>query len=203
MPLFMHGCMKSMAIKQHLFWERPCFAWPRIFAARAHTSPFFEEPSTSVSGHRGRTGAALDLQATLVGSSDEHLVLMSTMSVRPLTALGHNVTRRCLLSACRLEDDVGKLVLCSKDHPIFLILNRCVFNVFLRERGCGSREGKAGMVRKKSVWEVQTRHCSVADVTGYRLVLCLLQCDVTPGSTRGCCVEVQLCHFVKVLVLTN
>ena len=118
MPLFMHGCMKSMAIKQHLFWERPCFAWPRIFAARAHTSPFFEEPSTSVSGHRGRTGAALDLQATLAGSSDEHLGLMSAMSARPLTALGHNVTHRCLLSACRLEDDVGKLVLCSKDHPI-------------------------------------------------------------------------------------
>ncbi len=35
--------------------------------------------------------------------------------------------------------------MCSKDHPIFLILNRCVFNVFLRERDCGSREGKAGM----------------------------------------------------------
>ena len=59
------------------------------------------------------------------------------------------------------------------------------------------------MVRKKSVWEVQTSHCGLPDVTGYRLVLFLLQCDVTPGSTRGCCVEVHLCHFVKVLVLTN
>jgi hypothetical protein len=38
-----------------------------------------------------------------------------------------------------------KMVLCSKDHLIFVILNRSVFNVFLRERGCGSREGKAGM----------------------------------------------------------
>ena len=144
MPLFMHGCMKSMAIKQHPFWERPCFAWPRIFAARAHTSAFFEEPSTSVSGHRGRTGAALDLQATLAGSSDEHLGLMSAMSARPLTTLGHDVTHRCVLSTF-FGGDGKKLVLCSKDHPIFLILNRCVFNVFLRERGCGSREGKAGM----------------------------------------------------------
>ena len=30
-------------------------------------------------------------------------------------------------------------------HLYFGKLNRCVFNVFLRERGCGSREGKAGM----------------------------------------------------------
>ena len=139
----MHGCMKSMAIKQHPFWERPCFAWPRIFAARAHTSVFFEEPSTSVSGHRGRTGAAVDLQATLAGSSDEHLGLMSVMSARPLTALGRDVTRRCLLSD--VMRTALKMVLCSKGHLIFLILNRCVFNVFLRERGCGSREGKAGM----------------------------------------------------------
>ena len=64
-------------------------------------------------------------------------------------------------------------------------------------------EGQAGMVWKKSVWGVQRRYCGVADVTGYRLVLFLLQCDVTPGSVRGCCVEVHLCHFEKVLVLTN
>ena len=142
----MHGCMKSMAIKQHPFWERPCFAWPRIFAARAHKSPFFEEPSISVSGYGGRTGAAVDLQATLAGSSDEHLGLMSAMSARPLTALGRDVTHRCLLSD--VMRTALKLVLCSKDHPIFLILNRCIFNVFLGEEAVGVGRGRQVCVHK-------------------------------------------------------
>jgi hypothetical protein len=68
---------------------------------------------------------------------------MSAMSARPLTALGSDVTRRCLLSD--VMRTALKMVLCSKDNPIFFILNRCVFNVFLRGRGCGSREGKVGM----------------------------------------------------------
>ena len=44
-----------------------------------HTSVCFEETRTSVSGHHGRTGAVLDLGATLAGSSHEHLGLMSAM----------------------------------------------------------------------------------------------------------------------------
>ena len=47
------------------------------------------------SGHRGRTGADLDLGTTLEGSSDEHLGLMSAMSTRPLTTLCHGVIHRC------------------------------------------------------------------------------------------------------------
>jgi hypothetical protein len=48
------------------------------------------------------------------------------------------------------------------------------------------------------------RWCSgVADDTGRLLILFLLQSDVVGGSTRGCHVEVHLCHFVKVLVLKN
>ena len=106
----------------------------------------FEFPRTSVSGHRGRTGAAVDLQATLAGSSDEHLGLMSAMSARPLTALGRDVTRRCLLSD--VMRTVLKMVLCSKDHPIFLILNRCVFNVFLGEEAVGVGRGRQVCVHK-------------------------------------------------------
>ena len=37
----------------------------------------FELPRTSVSGHRGLTGLSLDVGATLVGSSDENIGLMS------------------------------------------------------------------------------------------------------------------------------
>ena len=47
-PLSMHGCMQSMAIKQHGFWERPCMA-PYFCGASAHIG-LFEEPRTSVSG---------------------------------------------------------------------------------------------------------------------------------------------------------
>jgi len=49
----------------------------------------FEESRTSVSG-RGRTGATFDLGETLTGSSDEKLGLMSGMSARPLTMIGHD-----------------------------------------------------------------------------------------------------------------
>jgi hypothetical protein len=45
--------------------------------------------SSTVSGHHGRTEEVLDIGATLAGSSDENLVLVSGMSARPLTALGH------------------------------------------------------------------------------------------------------------------
>ncbi len=50
----------------------PSYLWREITRR-----PFFEEQRTSVSGHIGRTGASLDLGATLSlslsGSSDEHL----------------------------------------------------------------------------------------------------------------------------------
>ena len=49
----------------------------------------FELPRTSASGHREHTGAALDVGATLAGSSDETIGLMIGMSARSLTALGH------------------------------------------------------------------------------------------------------------------
>ena len=39
-------------------------------------------------GHRGPTGAAVDLGATLAGSSDCRLSKMRACSVRPLPALG-------------------------------------------------------------------------------------------------------------------
>ena len=48
----------------------------------------FEEPKARGCGHRGRTGAAVDLGATLAGSSDCKLSKMRVYSVRPLTALG-------------------------------------------------------------------------------------------------------------------
>jgi hypothetical protein len=67
-PLSMHSCMDSMAIKQHPFWSRPCMT-PHFCGASPHIDPF-EEPKTRGWGHRGRTGAAVDLRATLAGSSD-------------------------------------------------------------------------------------------------------------------------------------
>jgi hypothetical protein len=60
----------------------------RTFLRREHAHRLFEEPRTSVSGHRGRTGAALDLGATLAGSFDSKLSTMRAFSDRPLTALG-------------------------------------------------------------------------------------------------------------------
>ncbi len=60
----------------------------RTFLRREHGHGLFEEPRTSVSGHRGRTGAALDLGATLAGSFDSKLSKMRAFSDRPLTALG-------------------------------------------------------------------------------------------------------------------
>jgi len=48
----------------------------------------------SVSGHHGRTGEVLDVGVTLAGSSDENLVLVSGMSARPLTVLGHVTLRK-------------------------------------------------------------------------------------------------------------
>ena len=54
---------------------------------RAHRP--FELPRASVSGHHRRTGAALDVRATLAGSSDENLGPTTGMCARPLTALGY------------------------------------------------------------------------------------------------------------------
>ncbi len=76
----------------------------------------------------------------------------------------------CMLS----EDDVGKLfgklLLCSKDHPIFLILNRCVFYVFLEKEAVGVGRGRHVCVHKEYVWEVQRWYDDVVHVTGYLLV---------------------------------
>ena len=82
----MHGCMEIMTNKQHPFWARPCTA-AHFCGASTHIGQF-EEPRTRVSGHRGRTGAALDLGATLAGSFDSNLSKMRAFSDRPLTALG-------------------------------------------------------------------------------------------------------------------
>jgi hypothetical protein len=60
----------------------------RTFLRREHAHRLFEEPRTSVSGHRGRTGASLDLGAMLAGSFDSNLSKMRAFSDRPLTALG-------------------------------------------------------------------------------------------------------------------
>ena len=60
----------------------------RTFLRREHAHRLFEEPRTSVSGHRGRTGAALDLGATLAVSFDSNLSKMRAFSDRLLTALG-------------------------------------------------------------------------------------------------------------------
>ena len=56
--------------------------------SRAHIG-LFEFTRTSVSGHHGRTEEVLEIGATLAGSSDENLGLVSGMSALPLTALGH------------------------------------------------------------------------------------------------------------------
>jgi hypothetical protein len=53
--LFMYGYMKSMVITP----SGGVRAWSHIFVARVHTTVFFEEPNTSVSGHHGQTGADL------------------------------------------------------------------------------------------------------------------------------------------------
>jgi hypothetical protein len=61
---------------------------PHFCYASAHIG-LFELPRTSVSGHCGQTEASLDVGATLAGSSDENIGLMSGMSARSLTALRH------------------------------------------------------------------------------------------------------------------
>ena len=63
-------------------------------------------------------------------SSDEHPGLMSAMSTSPLTTLGHDVIRRWVHSPCCLRTFryERKLTVCV---PILLILNRCVFNIFV------------------------------------------------------------------------
>jgi hypothetical protein len=79
--------MQSTPIKQHPFCGRP-FMKPAFCGLSAHIG-LFELPRTSVSGHHGRTEEVLDIGATLAGSSDENIGLVSGMSARPLTALGH------------------------------------------------------------------------------------------------------------------
>ena len=83
----MHVCIQNIDIKYHPFWER-AFMDPHFSGASAHIG-LFELPRTSVSGHHGRTEEVLDIGATLAGSSDKNLGLVSGMSPRPLTALGH------------------------------------------------------------------------------------------------------------------
>ena len=64
-------------------------SWSHIFCGASAHIGLFELPRTSVSGHHGRTGAALDVGATLAGSSDENLGPTTGMCSRPLTALGY------------------------------------------------------------------------------------------------------------------
>jgi hypothetical protein len=61
---------------------------PAFCGSSAHIG-LFELPRTSVSGHHGRTEQVLDIVATLAGILDKNLGLVSGMSPRPLTALGH------------------------------------------------------------------------------------------------------------------
>jgi hypothetical protein len=61
---------------------------PAFCGSSAHIG-LFELSRTSVSGHHGRTEEVLEIGATLAGSSDENLGLVSGMSARPLTALVH------------------------------------------------------------------------------------------------------------------
>ena len=62
---------------------------PTFFCGTIAHIGLFELPRTSVSGHHGRTGAALDVGATLAGSSGENLGPTTGMCARPLTALGY------------------------------------------------------------------------------------------------------------------
>ncbi len=77
--------MKSMAIKQHHFWERPYLAL-HFRGASAHIG-LFELPRTNVSGHSGQTGASLDVGATLAESSGENIGLMSGICAFSLIVL--------------------------------------------------------------------------------------------------------------------
>jgi hypothetical protein len=62
---------------------------PTFFCGTSAHIGLFELPRASVSGHHGRTGAALDVGATLAGSSDENLGPTTGMCARPLKALGY------------------------------------------------------------------------------------------------------------------
>ena len=64
-------------------------SWSHIFCGASAHIGLFELPRASVSGHHSRTGAALDVGATLTGSSDENLGPTTGMCARPLTALGY------------------------------------------------------------------------------------------------------------------
>jgi hypothetical protein len=64
----MHGYMESMTINHHPFRVRPRPV-PQFCCAREYMGPF-EDPKTSGRGHHGRTGASVDLGATLTGSFD-------------------------------------------------------------------------------------------------------------------------------------
>ncbi len=84
-PLSMHSCRKN-----HGNQAAPLpsvSVHRRTFLRRERAHRLFEEPRTRVSGHRGRTGAALDLGATLAGSSGQN-ISASGLSEHPLTALG-------------------------------------------------------------------------------------------------------------------
>jgi hypothetical protein len=83
-PLSMRGCMESMTIKQHSFWARPCT--PAHFCGAITHIGRFVEPKARGWVHRGRTGAAADLGATLAGSSDCKQSKMRACSGRPLSS---------------------------------------------------------------------------------------------------------------------
>jgi hypothetical protein len=74
-----------MNIKHHTFCAR---SWPptHFCCASTHICPF-EEPKARGRGQYGRTRAAVDLGATLAGSSDKSLSRTRTSSDRPLTVL--------------------------------------------------------------------------------------------------------------------
>jgi hypothetical protein len=68
LSLSMHDFMDSIAIKQYTVCARPCTA-AHFCCASTHIGRF-EEPKARGWGHRGRTGEAVDLGATLAGSSN-------------------------------------------------------------------------------------------------------------------------------------
>ena len=80
-PLSMHGCMESMAIKQHTFCACPWTA-AHFCGASTHIG-LLEEPKARARGHLRRTGADVDLGARLAASSDNNLSKMrGSRSVR-------------------------------------------------------------------------------------------------------------------------
>jgi hypothetical protein len=68
LSLSMHDFMDSIAIKQYTFCTRPCTA--AHFCYTSTHIGWFEEPKVRDWGHHRRTGAVVDLRATLAVSSN-------------------------------------------------------------------------------------------------------------------------------------